>query len=89
MLFRSRIIITSSKLKNLAGAPETILDAVLGESCFERIARTGIAVSVWSEDEVIAKEGGVIGGRTKTYMLQMRGEAETGWVFGLVGRLRY
>ena len=84
-----RIIITSSKSKNPADAPETLLDAVLGESCFERIARTGIAVSVWSEDEVIAKMGGVIGGRTTTYMLQMKGEAEAGWVFGLVGRLRY
>ena len=84
-----RIIITSSKSKNPVDAPETLLDAVLGESCFERIARTGIAVSVWSEDEVIAKQGGVIGGRTTTYMLQMKGEAEAGWVFGLVGRLRY
>ena len=86
-----RIVITSSKSKTKSpvGAPETHLDAVLGESCFERIARTGIAVSVWREDEVIAKEGGVIGGRTTTYMLQMKGEAEAGWVFGLVGRLRY
>jgi hypothetical protein len=89
-----RIIITSSKSKNLMLSSDetggvTLLDAVLGESCFERVARTGIAVSVWSEDEVIAKEGGVIGGRTTTYMLQMKGEAEAAWVFGLVGRLRY
>jgi hypothetical protein len=88
-----RIIITSSKSKtpNAAGESggKTLLDAVLGESCFERIARTGIAVSVWTEDEVISKQGGVIGGRTTTYMLQMKGEAEAGWVFGLVGRLRY
>jgi hypothetical protein len=89
-----RIIITSSKSKNLIPSSDqtngtTLLDAVLGESCFERVARTGIAVSVWSEDEVIAKEGGVIGGRTTTYMLQMKGEAEAAWVFGLVGRLRY
>lgn len=88
-----RIIITSSKSKRPKESSEsgdtTLLDAVLGESCFERIARTGIAVSVWSEDEVISKEGGVIGGRTTTYMLQMKGEAEAGWVFGLVGRLRY
>ena len=48
-----------------------------------------IAVSVWNEDEVIAKEGGVIGGRTTTFMLQMKGEAEAAWVFSLVGRLRY
>jgi hypothetical protein len=89
-----RIIITSSKSKNLIPSSDkingtTLLDAILGESCFERVARTGIAVSVWSEDEVIAKEGGVIGGRTTTYMLQMKGEAEAAWVFGLVGRLRY
>ena len=89
-----RIIITSSKSKNLIPSSDktsgtTVLDAVLGESCFERVARTGIAVSVWNEDEVIAKEGGVIGGRTTTYMLQMKGEAEAAWVFGLVGRLRY
>jgi hypothetical protein len=89
-----RIIIMSSKSKNLIPSADktsgtTLLDAVLGESCFERVARTGIAVSVWSEDEVIAKEGGVIGGRTTTYMLQMKGEAEAAWVFGLVGRLRY
>jgi hypothetical protein len=88
-----RIIITSSKSKHATTSSDpsstTLLDAVLGESCFERIARTGIAVSVWSEDEVISKEGGVIGGRTTTYMLQMKGEAEAGWVFGMVGRLRY
>lgn len=93
-----RILVTSSKSKSkdkeYTGIPNedgstTLLDAVLGESCFERIARTGIAVSVWNEDAVIAKEGGVIGGRATTYMLQTKGEAEAGWVFGLVGRLRY
>jgi hypothetical protein len=88
-----RIIVTSSKSKKAKESSEggitTVLDAVLGESCFERVARTGIAVSVWSEDEAISKEGGVIGGRTTTYMLQMKGEAEAAWVFGLVGRLRY
>ena len=68
---------------------ETLLDATLHESCFERIARTGIAVSVWEEHAEVSKSGGVVGGKGKTYMIQMRGEAEAAWVFGMVGRLRY
>jgi hypothetical protein len=78
-----RVLITGKK------KGETLLDATLHESCFERIARTGIAVSVWEEHEEVAKSGGVVGGKGKTYMIQMKGEAEAAWVFGMVGRLRY
>lgn len=68
---------------------QILLDAVLGESCFERVARTGIAVSVWEDFDGIAKEGGVVGGSFKVYMIQMKSEAETAYTFGLVGKLRY
>ncbi|KAL1860894.1 hypothetical protein Plec18170_001408 [Paecilomyces lecythidis] len=70
---------------------EIILDVCLGESAFERVARTGIAVSVWEENEggTVAKEGGVTGGSFKIYMIQMKTEAETAYTFGLVGKLRY
>ncbi|KAG8528848.1 uncharacterized protein KY384_006537 [Bacidia gigantensis] len=75
---------------------ETLLDAQLGESCFERVARTGIAVSVWEdvigpngEIGVAGAVGGVAGGRAKVYMVQMRSEAETAYTFSLVGKLRY
>jgi hypothetical protein len=68
---------------------EVMLDATLRESCFERIARTGIAVNVWEEHDEVAKSGGVVGGKARTYMIQMMSEAEAAWVFGLVGRLRY
>ncbi|RHZ64589.1 uncharacterized protein CDV56_108484 [Aspergillus thermomutatus] len=69
---------------------EVLLDVCLGESAFERVARTGIAVSV-SEDNVGAmpKEGGVIGKSSKIYMIQMKSEAEAAYTFGLVGKLRY
>jgi len=52
---------------------ETLLDAVLGEACFERIARTGIAIHVPNEDDgyipnkVMAKTAG----RSAIYMLQV------------------
>ncbi|GAD94329.1 hypothetical protein NFIA_010310 [Paecilomyces variotii No. 5] len=70
---------------------EIILDVCLGESAFERVARTGIAVSVWEENEggTVAKEGGVTGGSFKIFMIQMKTEAETAYTFGLVGKLRY
>ncbi|KAM5447872.1 hypothetical protein MaudCBS49596_005666 [Microsporum audouinii] len=68
---------------------ETLVDACLGESCFERVARTGIAVSIWEEYDGIAKEGGVVGGCFKVYMIQMKSEAEAAYTFGLVGKLRY
>ena len=57
---------------------EVLLDAQLGESCFERVARTGIAVSVWEdvvgpngEVGVVGAVGGVAGGRAKVYMIQV------------------
>ncbi|EEP82218.1 predicted protein [Uncinocarpus reesii 1704] len=68
---------------------QVLLDACLGESCFERVARTGIAVSVWEDFQGVAKEGGVVGGSFKIYMIQMKSEAETAYTFGLVGKLRY
>jgi hypothetical protein len=79
-----RILITRNKDQNAI-----LLDQVLGESCFERVMQTGIAVKVWSEDDVIADEGGVLLGREKIYMLQFGGAREAGWVFGLVGTYRY
>ena len=70
--------------------PEVVyIDRVLGESCFERIAQCGIAINVWVEDDTIAKTGGVVGGRNKTYMLQLPGAKEAAWVFGIVGTYRY
>ncbi|KAI5305820.1 hypothetical protein KEM56_003235 [Ascosphaera pollenicola] len=66
----------------------TLIDACLGESCFERVARTGIAVSVY-EDSGVPKEGGVMIGNFKVYMIQMKSEAETAYTFSLVGKLRY
>lgn len=75
---------------------EVLLDVQLGESCFERVARTGIALSVW-EDVVgpngevggVAAQGGVAGGRARVYMIQMKSEAETAYTFSIVGKLRY
>lgn len=82
-----RVLITSSKKTPTA---ITLLDVTLHESCFERVARTGIAVSVWEEhQEGIVKEGGVNPGKAKVYMVQCAGEAEAAWVFNLVGRARY
>lgn len=82
-----RVLVTSKK------SGETLLDVTLGDTCFERVARTGIAVSVWettlSEEGHVAKQGGVIGGKFKVYMLQMSSEAETAYTFGIVGRFRY
>lgn len=66
-----------------------LLDAVLGESCFERVMQTGIAVKVWQEDEQIGERGGVLTGRERLYMMQFPGTREAGWVFGLCGSYRY
>jgi hypothetical protein len=57
---------------------ETLLDATLSESCFERVARSGIAVSVW-EDVVgtdgkigsVGAVGGVSGARARVFMIQV------------------
>ena len=64
----------------------------LGESSFERVARTGIAVSVWEEGAAggaMPEKGGVTGGTYRIYMIQMKSEAEAAYTFGLVGKLRY
>ncbi|KIW70059.1 hypothetical protein PV04_02370 [Phialophora macrospora] len=79
-----RILITRNKDRDIV-----LLDSVLGESCFERVMQTGIAVKVWSEDEAIAHTGGVTLGKERVYMLQFAGAREAGWVFGLVGTYRY
>jgi len=57
---------------------EVLLDVQLGESCFERVARTGIALSVWEdvvgpngEVGVVNAQGGVAGGRAQVYMIQV------------------
>ena len=71
---------------------EVLLDVCLGESSFERVARTGIAVSVWEEGAAggaMPEKGGVTGGTYRIYMIQMKSEAEAAYTFGLVGKLRY
>ncbi|KAK0253910.1 hypothetical protein LTS09_010925 [Friedmanniomyces endolithicus] len=74
---------------------ETLLDATLGESCFERVARTGIAMSVWEEamgpngEALVGPSGGVSNVRSKVYMVQMKSERDAAYTFGLVGKLRY
>lgn len=65
---------------------ETLLDEVLGERAFTRVARTGIAVSVYRdnpsdsdagqdaerrESGVVKAEGGVAAGVSRVYMIQM------------------
>jgi hypothetical protein len=70
---------------------EVLLDVCLPESSFERVARTGIAVSTYEDLEggTVAKQGGVALNSQRIYMLQMKSEAETAYTFGLVGKLRY
>jgi hypothetical protein len=79
-----RILVSKNKDNGLV-----LLDATLGESCFERVMQTGIAVKVWTEDEEIAAKGGVILGRERIYMMQFPGTREAGWVFALCGAYRY
>ncbi|OAL04769.1 hypothetical protein IQ06DRAFT_268260 [Phaeosphaeriaceae sp. SRC1lsM3a] len=84
-----RIVVTGKK-------GDVLLDVTLSESCFERVARSGIAVSVW-EDLVgddghvgrVAKTGGVSGARARVFMIQMKSERECAYCFGLLGKLRY
>ena len=54
-------------------ADTLLLDVTLGESSFERVARTGIALSVWEafEGGAAAKEGGVVGGSLRVFMIQV------------------
>lgn len=95
---RKRILI-HGKTRN-----EVLLDVSLGESSFERVARTGIAVSVWEEKSAtnskdsifgaaggggMPERGGVTGGTYRIYMVQMKSEAEAAYTFGLVGKLKY
>ncbi|KAK6007266.1 hypothetical protein QM012_006274 [Aureobasidium pullulans] len=68
---------------------ETLLDVTLGESCFERVARTGIAVSVWEDRTGPVTSGGVLASKANTYMIQHKTERECAYTFGLVGKLRY
>ena len=50
---------------------ETLLDVTLGEGSFERVARTGIAVSVWEQRGEIGKNGGVMTTSVKVFMIQV------------------
>ena len=52
---------------------KTLLDVTLGETSFERVARTGIAVGVWEAfgGGLVAKEGGVVGGNWRIFMIQV------------------
>ncbi|KIV81443.1 hypothetical protein PV11_03632 [Exophiala sideris] len=79
-----RILIVRNKTPDVV-----LLDAVLGESCFERIMQTSIAVSVWKEAEEIGHTGGVTMGKDTKYMLVFKSNREAGWVFGLCGTYRY
>ncbi len=85
-----RILVTAKS------SGKTLLDVTLSETCFERVARSGIAVSVWEDllgedGEVgrVAKTGGVSGARARVFMIQMKSEREAAYCFGLLGRLRY
>jgi hypothetical protein len=58
---------------------ETLLDVTLSESCFERVARSGIAISVWEDivgpDGEVGRAGltgGVNGTRARVFMIQVR-----------------
>jgi hypothetical protein len=58
---------------------ETLLDVTLGESSFERVARSGIAVSVWEDMTgpsgqagTVGAVGGVSGARARVFMIQVR-----------------
>lgn len=67
---------------------ELLLDVTLGETAFERVARTGIAVSVYEENmgpngEVgrVGAVGGVLSARTTVYMVQMK--SVSFWIYRL------
>ncbi|KAF1923527.1 uncharacterized protein M421DRAFT_104398 [Didymella exigua CBS 183.55] len=85
-----RIVVTSKKDSQI------LLDVTLSETCFERVARSGIAVSVW-EDNVdehgqvgqVAHTGGVNGARARVFMIQMKSEREAAYCFSLLGKMRY
>ncbi|EME85916.1 uncharacterized protein MYCFIDRAFT_132031 [Pseudocercospora fijiensis CIRAD86] len=60
-------VIVSGKSKG-----ETMLDVTLGESAFERVARTGIAVSVYEESPHVGAIGSVLPHQTTVYMIQLK-----------------
>ncbi|KAK5166719.1 uncharacterized protein LTR77_008263 [Saxophila tyrrhenica] len=75
---------------------EQLLDVTLEERCFERIGRTGIAITIWQElvgpDGTLgraAATGGVGSSQTRTFMLQMKSERDAAFTFSMVGKLRY
>ncbi|PNS18208.1 proteinral negative regulator of transcription subunit 3 [Sphaceloma murrayae] len=75
---------------------ETLLDVTLPEGSFERVARTGIAVSVWRDNEGSTDQagravdrGGVAACSQDIFMVQMKSERDAAFTFGLVGKLRY
>ncbi|TGZ78957.1 hypothetical protein EX30DRAFT_397469 [Ascodesmis nigricans] len=82
----SRIIITNKKGTRL------FLDEVLGETAFERVQRTGIAINILEkegdEDGVVEASGG-IGAKNQIFMMWMKGEAEAAYGFSILGRHRY
>ena len=63
---------------------KTLLDVTLGETSFERVARTGIAVGVWEafRGGEVAKEGGVVGGNWRIFMIQVCLHREVWFVSG-------
>lgn len=87
-----RRIVVTGKSKG-----EVLLDVTLSETCFERVARSGIAVSVWEDhvDDVtgavggVGHTGGVMGARARVFMVQMKSERECAYCFSLLGKLRY
>ncbi|KAH7389989.1 hypothetical protein BKA66DRAFT_558579 [Pyrenochaeta sp. MPI-SDFR-AT-0127] len=88
---QERRIVVTGKTKG-----EVLLDVTLSETCFERVARSGIAVSVWEdvmgengEVGTVGKTGGVSGARARVFMIQMRSERECAYCFSLLGKLRY
>lgn len=62
---------------------ETLLDVTLGESCFERVARTGIAVSVWEDRTGPVTSGGVLASKANTYMIQHKTVSYAFFVYNL------
>ncbi|GAB7345241.1 hypothetical protein MBLNU457_3612t3 [Dothideomycetes sp. NU457] len=70
---------------------ETLLDVTVGETSFERVARTGIAISVFEDDARwgVGQRGGVTGGVRGVFMVQMKSERDAAYTFGLVGGSRY
>ncbi|KAK3057496.1 hypothetical protein LTR09_001680 [Extremus antarcticus] len=74
----------------------TLLDITLPEHCFERLGRTGVAVTLWSElvgpnGELghAAATGGVGTSQTKKYLIQLALERDAAFLFSMVGKMRY